>query len=198
VKLPGFFRNSPHDSADFWGWFAANEAKIRTVSTGKEPIMGELAKQLGRVDKALRFEMSVGDEGVREFIVSAGGVRDVIPAVEALVATAPSISGWKMISFRQRKPGTSIGMGDRTLTENDIWFDATPHSEHVDLNLYVTGFDGKSEWPYQIAFLFLDTTLGEYDVMTKVGKIDFYALPPDPAAQGLKPINELPPIVDAL
>jgi hypothetical protein len=198
VRLPRSFRPSRREPGDFWDWFIRSEPAIQSIRTGGEPIAFQLTEQLRAEHPSLQWELSVSEAGDREFIVSAGGVRDVIPAVEALMATAPEIPGWKFIAFRQRKDSGQIQMGGQAFSMSDVWFLAKAHREHVDLDLYVKGFDGKDEVPYHIAFLALDVTLGEYDVMTKIGNIDFHALPDDPASQGLTPVSELAAIVDQL
>jgi hypothetical protein len=198
MKLPDFFQRSHVGSGDFWEWFVKNEADIRAVKTGQEKIMDTLGRRIRAQGPGLQFEMSTQKEGDREFIVSAGGIRDVIPDVEALVREAPPIPGWKVIAFRQRHPGFTLTLGSTHFGPEDIWFSATTHSEHVDLDLYIKGYNGNNKMAMQAAFLMLDATLGEYDVMTKVGQIDFHHLPDDPAAQGLKPSNELAAIIDAL
>ncbi len=48
------------------------------------------------------------------------------------------------------------------------------------------------------AFIMLDMVIGELDAMTKIGFMEFRKLPQNPRGQGLRPIGELPAIVDSL
>ena len=91
----------------FWQWFVQNSASIAKIRTAREPIAMSLGAQLRAIDKHLTFEL--GPPGpVREFIISADGVREAFPSVVRLVAAARAPKGWKVIAFRQRKPGLTV------------------------------------------------------------------------------------------
>jgi hypothetical protein len=47
-------------------------------------------------------------------------------------------------------------------------------------------------------FLLLDGALGEYDVETKLGSIEFEPMPAEDRRDGLRPFRELPAVVDGL
>lgn len=198
MKLPSFFRSERPGGGEFWDWFLQNGREIAAVRTGSEPILHTIAENLRAVHPNLQFEMSVADDGLREFIVSAGGIREAIPAVEQLVSTAPEIPGWQIIAFKQRKQADRIEIGGQSFGPEDVWFKSESHREHADIELYIRGFDGSSELPLHVAFLYLDVLLGEYDVMTKIGAIDFQPLPEDPTRIGLRPIQRLPEVIDSL
>jgi len=48
-----------------------------------------------------------------------------------------------------------------------------------------------------LVLLLLDVVGGEYDVMTRIGGIDFEPLPAKPAEQGLRPLKDLAAVVDS-
>ena len=84
------------------------------------------------------------------------------------------------------------------LDPDDIWFSATKKNSKLDLVLYIKGFQPKTARALQGAsFILLDVTIGEYDVETLIGGIDWQELPIDPVAKWLKPLRDLPTFVDA-
>jgi hypothetical protein len=191
--------------ARFWRWFAANSERLQDFESDREAKFEEVAAELHRVHDGLTFAFGPVGEGGREFVVSADGVREVFPAVQALVAAAPPLPGWRVVAFRPResaRESAQIQMGDVKLGMEDVWFKARPDRGKVGLTLYVRGLSPndvqQGEILKQAAFIFLDHVLGEYDVETKVGAIDWKALPRDPAARGLKPFTEITAAVDEL
>lgn len=185
----------------FWEWFAQHSRELIRVSTGKESICSELVRQLRKVDKGLVYAMGLTvEDGRREFIVSADGIRSVFPAVKRLVKVAPDLPGWRIIAFR---PGGIVDMtmkvGARDLGPDDLWFRACDREGVVVLDLYIRDYSETTAKPLgQAAFLLVDYALGEYDVETKLGALEFKPLPTDPVAEGLKPFRELPHTIHEL
>jgi len=182
------FRKAAPEPKEFWDWFVANEPRIHAVATGRESVIQEIGKHLAPFDVV--FEMSIGDHAEREFIVSTDGIKERIPKVQDLVNAAPSIPGWKVIAFRPPKGGGLIQFQGRSLEEMDIWFSAKRAGEKTDLVLYLANPNDRANMG--MTFLILDSLLGEYGVMTRVGAIDWRPLPPDPVRDGLRPIKDLP------
>jgi len=186
--------------ASFWAWFATHSDRLLAVTSADEPVCDELMRQLQKVGGGLWFEFGPDEAGRREFVVSADGARELFPAVRRLVAAAPDLTRWTVIAFRPRK-GTDfvIEMGGRKVGHEDVWFREEPDGDRVGLTLYLRGLDAKNEDVLgQASFIMLDTALGEYDVVTKVGFVERRPLPADPASEGLRPFAQLPDAVDAL
>jgi len=182
----------------FWTWIAAHVGDLRAITRGDEPIMDELAARLRAVDPGLAFEVGVGTAPF-ELIISADGVRDKFPVVQRLVAAAPPITGLEPIAFRPRKSADfGIRIEGIELGAGDVWFTATPAGATLDVVLYVRGLDGTRDDVRKYAtYVLLDTLLGEYDVETRLGGIEWRAAPTAPAAP-LRPLTELPAEVDRL
>lgn len=181
----------------FWEWFQRHEREIRSVKNGSEPIVSQLATAIKKVHPSLVFEAGKAQDGVHEFIVSADGIRELIPKVESLVAAAPPMDGWRVLAFRQRHHGGAIRMGDRTISPDSIFYEATPNDGKLDLNLYIEGLDSSNRKPLiQCCFLLLDAQVGEYDVMTRIGQLDFKPLAEVDGRQ--KPLTALPEEIDRL
>jgi hypothetical protein len=178
----------------FWQWFTNNLREFENIRTGEERICSELAKQLKRIDRHLTFVFGINEnEKLREFIVSADGIRSSFPAVKKLVAAAPEIQGWKITAFRP--PSEALGtltIGNVTVGPDDIWFSARRTQELVELVVYIRNAEQLPQNAIgQLAFIYLDHCLGEYDVETKIGSIDFRPLPDNPESFGLQPVSKL-------
>jgi hypothetical protein len=191
-------RKASGGDQEFWDWIrqhlpapnSTTEALIRFVDAANH--------QLNDIAPGLIVEAgSIGDELC--IVISADGIRHHFPAVESLVAAAGSLPGWQVKAFRQPRKPSEIEYGGKTFGPSDVWFENYDIDGELGLNLYVTGFDPSSpSIEGGAAFVFLDMVLGEYNVATMIGPIDFFALPSDPAAQGLRPIAELHEVVTAM
>lgn len=185
----------------FWTWFQDNKAFLETYAANTQEVVTAIGNHLDAVNPQLAFEMGQAADGIYEFIVSADGVRDVFPYVVALTEAAPTIPGWRIIAFRPRKPdslGNVVWFGGMELGTSAVWYRSSSHEDRLDLALSVAGQDkdGTQEMLGAL-FLLLDATLGEYDVATRIGCIEFEDCPSEPAAAGFKPLSELAGEVDA-
>lgn len=187
--------------SDFWDWFQDNTEFLTQYDSKAGAVTRALGGRLQIVDRGLTFALGRAPDGVYEFIVSANGNRDAFQQVLKLVDAAPAIAGWRIIAFRPRSPdpgALSLAFGDVTLSADDIWYRAEDDGAKVSLELFLRDLSAENEAIMSRAgFVLLDNVLGEYDVATKLGTIGFAALPPDPAAAGLKPLGALPADVDA-
>jgi hypothetical protein len=74
----------------FWKCFNANEDEVFNFEADQERVFDKLAAQLQRVHSSLTFEFSSVTDGMREFVISAGGLKEAFPEV---VALGPRCSG---------------------------------------------------------------------------------------------------------
>jgi hypothetical protein len=183
--------------AAFWSWFTRNADRVATIRNATEPVADELADRLASINPDLTFELGTSRRPY-ELIISAGGIKAAFPAVQRLVAAAPPISGWKIVAFRPRSAaGLIIEIGGYRVDPAEVWFEAERDGKKYGVTLYLPGFRNDTNGK-QAGYLLLDGSLGEYDVETKLGFIDFKPLPADPVLAGLRPLSELPALVDHL
>ncbi len=198
VSFNGLFGNG-NANQRFWQWFETNSNRLAEVKTCQEPIADELSKQLRKVCKGLVFLFGPEDNGRREFIISAAGIRKLFPNVQELVNDAPDMPGWRIMAFRPPVKDISdlrLILGDAEFSANDIWFSYNKSDDKIDLNIFTRIPDGVSrDVVGEAAFLLLDHTVGEYNVETKIGGITLGVLPIDPVAEGLHPLSMLPKII---
>ena len=185
---------------DFWTWFQANRDFLTHYDTNTAAVTGTVGRRLQNVDRGLTFEMGRAPDGVYEFIVSAGGVRDVFPEVRRLVGAAPQIDNWRIIAFRPRRPeglNLILEYAGIKVSGGDLWYRLATNGGQLALTLFVKGMTtGNRDAMARAGFIILDQTLGEYDTVTKLRFIDFAALPADPETAGLSPLSGLAAEVD--
>jgi hypothetical protein len=162
----------------FWAWFVENEERIFNMGMGEDAyeIVEVVGKQISRIHPDLMFQFSSEIEGVKEFVISAGGMREQITHVQNMVESAPPLPRWNVIAFRQRMrdiAGYRLKDGSSLKPEN-VTVSLEPDRGRIGLTLFIEGLDETNRNTFgQLGFLMLDSALGEYDVMTKVGYIDF-------------------------
>jgi len=180
----------------FWHWFKAHSKRLDLF---KAPdLMNELLSELQKVHPALTYSLGPCEQGKREITISANDMESAVPTVQKLIATAPNMPGWKISAFLPRRPLLQgVLFGKRKLEPDDIWFAAEPEGEKLSLTVYIKDLTNPvGEIEKTAAFLWLRFSLGEHDVITKIGNVELATLPENPEASGLRPAKDLPGIVD--
>lgn len=190
--LSNFFGNKYQK---FWNWFSRHSDEYLQLDDNKvESLFTKLNKQLKKVNENLTYEFSVElIDGNREFIISADGIHATFPDVIKLVEAAPKMDHFKIIAFRQRGKEFTIRYNEIELEPSDVFFSYKDCIDHIDIVLYIKGYIHDNEDWDGAVFILLDTIIGEYDVVMKIGKIEFRQFQAD---LSMKPIIELPEIVD--
>ena len=166
---------------EFWSWFKENQKDYYSFVPGdleeRDRLFHALSEQLSRVHQDLTFEFSpVFEDGHREFVISAGGIRSAFPAVEALCSAAPTLPNWKITAFRpRRQPLMPVRTHAVQIEPRDVHYCLFRDGRKVGIMLFHKDYSEHRAEEYGNAlFLLLDSALGEYDVETKVGFIEFY------------------------
>ncbi len=183
---------------NFWSWFSENSDRLFHFESDQEAVFSELRAALARVHQGLTFEFGPIDNGRRQFIVSADGIRERFPAVRRLVESAPEMPAWEVIPFRPPKDlDFVVEIGPYRLGVNDLWFLEKPDGHRTGLHLYIRGLNNENEEALSAAaFILLDNALGEYAVETRVGFITRNPLPESPASLNLKPFDSIRSVFD--
>jgi hypothetical protein len=181
-----------HDAtAEFWSWFSANAPRLHEEKD-LEHVMNEINEHLEPSHAGIFVE--IGVEGSdRELVISADGKKELFPLVQKVFAARPTVGGWKIVAFRQRDPEFELEMGGIKLDPKKIRFTGERDGDKMSVELFVPGYDD-SDPMKQALFVMLDHTVGEYDMETKIGGIDFAALAKAPASA--KTLTELPALLD--
>jgi hypothetical protein len=180
----------------FWNWFADNQDEIMHFERDQDRIFNKLIGKLREVDPDLVFEF--GPKGdTREFVIGAAGLKRAFPAVTALVSAAPKLPGWKFTAFRPRRTElSSLVVGGKRVAPEEVQFVLLEDPHGAAIHLFLPGYREGDEALATIGFLFLDQSLGEYDVETYVGLIQIF--PSEPRGSELRyPLAELAARFDA-
>ena len=181
----------------FWKWFEANQHDLFHFERHREAIFDRLSDAMHKVHSDLTFEFSpVRQDGTREFVISAGGIKAAFPSVEALHAAAPKLPKWTILKYRQRRsPINDVEFAGRNVKSTDVHYaifkDENP--KKVGIMIFLDGYTEKerrASWG-QIGYLFLDEALGEHDVETHVGAIVFFNRESE-HFEHARPISQLP------
>jgi len=179
---------------DFWRQFLRNE-KALFAAGGPDAELGILIE---RVHPDLEIDIGPEASGKRDVVISAGGIREAFPAVEALAGGAPPLPRWNVIRYRQRHPlGARVMFQGLTLAPENIRFEITRGEPGPGIVLWMPGYSRTEHSRYlALALLALDALLGEYDVEMKLGSIVIDSPTPGNGARGMT-IDRLAPVFDA-
>ena len=193
-----FKKKNPEE--EFWNWFIKNQDiyydEIENLNI-RDKIFDKLSTKLRKINPDLVFEFSPKHEnGIREFTISADGIKEMFPTVEKLVEKAPKLKNWKFNAFRQRIPGDDfeIQYGDLNISYSDIYFRSENDNGKLGVELHIKNYNGKGQTQNAI-YILLDGLIGEYDVTTKIGWIEWVKLD-ERNLENLKPIIELRELID--
>jgi len=190
-------RARANPESNFWSWFQANDAVLFDFERDQERTFDRLASELRKVDPNLTFEFGPKTDGRREFVISADGTRNSFPKVESLFAAAPTMPRWKVIKFRPRREPFDLQYSGILVKASTVTATIRPEGQKAGITLFIPGYSESAHKAYTgIAFLFIDQALGEYDVETRVGRINVQA--PSTSAEGAFPLEKLPAAFDAL
>jgi hypothetical protein len=199
ILVVSFPQKQDSKEVEFWRWFRANEERLFEFEKDRDRVFGELQVQLQRIQPSLTFEFGPKENGKRELVISADGIRDAFPAVVALADAAPALPRWKITKFRPRRSFQSaITFNGLKISPEQVEFTLEPDGDKLGLTLFIDGYNKAEHEKYVgVVFLMLDQTLGEYDVETKVGLIQ---VKPRSAESKLtkRPFSALAPSFDKL
>ena len=172
---------------NFWIWFENNHKKyifIQEVDdTEREKILTELIQELHKYCDGLFFQLGGHpDEHQMELVITAEGITDYFPMVEALVDQAPAIKGWDIIKFKQPQgPGFSTEYRGFVFDpEETIFIPLTsidaPNAVGI-LVCYPDFIEAEKEAFINGTFIMLDTLIGEKSTAMDIDYLDVAQTP---------------------
>ncbi|PWH85002.1 hypothetical protein [Brumimicrobium oceani] len=185
----------------FWNWFSKSQDtfyhEIENLEV-RDEILTDLKSELNKVHPNLVFEFSpIHENGVREFTISAEGVKDFFPYVEGLIEKAPEIKNWQFNAFRQRIPGDDLQIqyGDLNIGYSDIYFRYQDGKYgEIGIELNIRDFD-ESPQTQNAIYILLDGLIGEYDITLGPDWIEWVKLD-ESNIENLNPITSLRGLID--
>ena len=146
----------------FWKWFIKNEGRLFTFEKDQEEVIfDELHKRMMQVNEDLTFEFGPVQEGKREFVISAGGIKAAFPAVEALHSRAPSLPRWTWIKYRPRRtPMNDLEYGGKAIKVADVRYMLAKDGDKIGVVLFIDGYNEAEKGIFgQLGYLFLHSAL---------------------------------------
>ncbi|MGG8497082.1 hypothetical protein ACQY1Q_11730 [Tenacibaculum sp. TC6] len=198
----GFFLfNKQSKEEKFWNWFSKHQNTYYTEIENlkiREKIFNDLSTELKKVHHDLVFEFSpIHENGIREFTISAEGIKELFPIVTNLVKKAPKIENWQFNAFRQRIPGDEfeIQYGDFKIGYSDIYFRYVDGEYgKIGIELNIRDFDNSGQSKNAI-YILLDGLIGEYDITMGIDWIEWVKLD-ESKVKNLNPIISLRTLLD--
>ena len=183
--------------AGFWRWFQAHDKELFAVKTAREPVCDRLKAELNKIHPDLVFEFGPVEQGRREFVISAGGIREAFPAVIQLAKAAPPLPRWRIVQFRPRTSPMRVEMDGVAVDPDQVEALVKRQGKGLALIISIVGYKRTASQTYeQIGYLLLDHALGEYTMETRIGAIEFVATPNRPTGKWIS-LRELVKLVDA-
>ena len=137
---------------------------------------------------------------MREFVISADGIRGIFPSVVALVNAAPDLKRWHVIAFRPRMDDYtrfSLEYAGEKFDPKSIWFYSRIEGGSLDVIFYHQSYsDEIRNRIISATYILLDMAIGEFDVVTGIRYIDHQQLPRNPEAEGLRPFHDIRAVFD--
>lgn len=196
LVLGGCSRAKTTPEQQFWNWFKDHEDLLFNFEKDRERIFDQLGSEMHKVNPSLTFEFGPKEDGRREFVISADGIKDAFPEVEALYAAAPSLPHWRFIKFRPRRKPLDVSYEGVSVKADSVRVRIDPAGQIANLTVSIPGYTEVSGNAYRaVAFLFLDGALGEYDVETRVDQIGVDGKPKE--SSRTYSLEELPAAFDA-
>jgi hypothetical protein len=176
-KFFSFLQRKGTRAAQFWKWFQKHDDELFRMNSPRDRIFTSLVGQILHVDRNLVFEFGPAIDGKREFVLSAGGFKSAFPAVLALADAAPHLSRWTVTKFRPRRSEiTEVQFDGTSMLPDAVMVSVQPGIPYIDITVFLGGGDLDENTRGQFGFLFLDQALGEFDVATYVGRVEFKPL----------------------
>lgn len=184
----------------FWSWFVENAYLIEDLIKGRtrsHEIYEELSSRLTAYNEYVIAEITGDTDGKYVLILSADGIINGIEPVERLYAAAPAIKRWIIKKFRQLGFVNELNYNGLYVKEEDVKVRYSPNGDLFDVEIFMKAFKENNVNYTALGTLYLDHFIGEYSVMTRIGRITFSRLSLLTGKKGLITLRELQDIVTA-
>ncbi len=186
----------------FWRWFLKHEDGIYNFEADQKRVFDMLSAELAKVDRELCFEfgprMTRDGREVREFVISAGGIKSSFPVVVSLAKAAPPLQNFFVTAFRPRRPpGNGLQCGGVSVRPEEVQVSLLSDGKVAGLHVFLPASIEEDSARQILGYLLLDEVLGEFDVEMKVGMIEMYSMD-EPVEFERMPLVELPAAFDQL
>lgn len=184
--------------AAFWSWWAANADRAAAAFDSRDvetinQLGSETTELVAAIHPDLAFEFGPGDTSRHRLMVTASGNPQLRALADRWLASAPPADeAFAFDSWKQANPNPEeiiLGLGDARVDLASSTVALRPDGDRTAVELFHPGFaELPEEVRGQITFLFLDMTLGERVVETRIGGVSWTDVEP----AGAVPLTRLP------
>lgn len=134
-----------------------------------------LTNKLQGFNKLLFPEITIDENDNFVLIITPDGIKEGMIPTKEIVDSAPSVDNWVIKKYRQATDKMDLNFRDLEFKYDDIkiWRKFNIEEVNVDIAVLIRNFNEKDTRFISLAFLYLDHILGEYNVLSRVGQIDF-------------------------
>lgn len=183
------------DPIDFWIWLAnyktTLEEFLHSDFSDHTPYQ-LLCKEMEAYSPYLIPELTLTEDGDYLLIISCDGQKVGIPDAIALYEAFPVIKGWQAQLYRQGQGFFRARIEGIQFTEEELLLNckAVPESDQYDVILHVQGLHPEDRRYERAALIYLDHSVGEYEVMTKIRNLSLTVLEPWHVSKGLMTLRQ--------
>lgn len=164
--------------SEFWDWFLKNEREFfKVVQKGDNINKGFfdfLSPKLDEIHDGIYFLTGMFDSKTAELILTPDGAIKNIYAIEALVAAAPEIEGWKFTALKPASDIKDVSINYENFKFNSKNLKFYPnlyknYPDEIDLTIVYDDFtEDKKAVITNGIYIFLDNYLGELHSVTLI------------------------------
>lgn len=175
VEIP-LDKNKDMTEKKIWDWFSTNNKKLIDFLNSDltdYSTYNEFSEIIQKYNENLFPEITGHESGKYALIITCDGRRDGIPFVEKLCNAAPAFDNW--IIEKYRKPGHTIQLNFNGIEfkADDVRIKYQATRGLYEVKVLIADYKPNDDRYKSLAFLYLDHFVGEYNVMTQIGLVDF-------------------------
>lgn len=192
----------------FWDWFSANSSKFLFVTEvdekEREIFLDEFLSHLHTYCNQLYFQIGGHPDNKKlELIITAEGMAEYFPKVEALVDAAPQLDNWEFIKFKQPQGPEFVTQynGREFDPKKTMYLPLFNKNKPGSIGIHVCYPDyNESERSVFVGgtYLMLDTILGEKSTTLDLEYMDVIKTPADLSQTGFGHLSGLKEYVDKM
>jgi len=172
--------------ASFWQWWTAEGADRTTralAAQSPDRMTYSLTTKVGEIHPDLAWELAAGADAEHQLVVTAEGDAELRAVARRWLRSAPAADAtWEYADLRQPVAdleGMTLGIADERIGFADVVVAARRDGHRLDVALHHPSFGVLPEGVRnQVAFLALDSTLGEAGTELWIGDVAVLETPP--------------------
>lgn len=169
---------------EFWNWFTSNKKKLEMFIDSDHSdysIYELLTKKMRAYNNEIVPELTKTEDNKYVLIITPDGIKAGIEPTKALAAAKPAIDHWIIKKFRQPCDEITLELNGLTYLSSDIEIipQIDQEKEVVNIDVFIKNMDRDPKKYQHLSFLYLDHILGEFNMLTKVGYIEFHHIDED-------------------